>query len=95
MTRNCCAVGITILLGSTSEDNNNDRNAKIGEVAEDKSSYLDFTEVTDDDEGQYTCEITNAAGKLNSTSTLTVNPPGSYVQSVCVVFLCVMCMHYM
>ena len=64
-------------------------NVLIG--AEGTSSYLAFTEVTEDDEGEYTCEITNAAGKLNSTSTLTVNPPGSYMQSVCVVFLCVLC----
>ena len=44
-------------------------------VLSDDLKTITISEVTEDDEGMYTCQATTALGKVNRTATLTVNAP--------------------
>ena len=41
----------------------------------DDLTTITINEVTEDDEGMYTCQVTTTLGKVNRTATLTVNAP--------------------
>ena len=43
-------------------------------IAKDLTSVT-INEVTEDNEGEYTCQVTTPLGQISSTATLTVNPP--------------------